>query len=260
MKQDPKPRLIIHPLCPTSKSLLLDLYSNNYLDRVDYVFLDDPRYLDKVKAFPWAVPMLIIDDNGPVAMDPLDYDELYAIIEESYDREINDEDQFKISILYSSYASSISLLYGSVEPLISKSFLYPALRIKIRDVDYDETVRNLKSKATSIYNSFKEKIARALAITIVRHFYYSGITDPDELEKYSKTSVVNSIIFSLSSVGRVNLPTPLYKPDMAEYISEFISRNPKGLLRKIEREHYSIIEDKDYMRLVERLRTNQNKT
>ncbi|MEB3789723.1 MAG: hypothetical protein GSR72_07535 [Desulfurococcales archaeon] len=70
---------------------MLDLYSNNYLDRVDYVFLDDPRYLDKVKAFPWAVPMLIIDDNGPVAMDPLDYDELYAIIEESYDREINDK-------------------------------------------------------------------------------------------------------------------------------------------------------------------------
>lgn len=245
-------RLILHPTCPTSKSLVTFLREEGLLDEFDFIVLDKPTPLPE-GVFPWAVPMVLDAAGDPVAMDPLTPGELASLLK-GEPVEIGDEVEFfKKSILYSAYASALMLAHHSIEPLLQESFLYPALRLKPRRRRYEEVVEVLSSRAEEIYESVKEVAARALSLAVVRFYYYSGVRGWEKIAGLSEEDV-SSIILAMASVGRSHLPVKPVKPDMAGYIASFISRGARGLLRKIEREYRETLLDEDYQSLIKSLK------
>jgi len=248
--------MIIHPTCPTSKSIILSLKEKGIIEKINIIVLDKPTPLPN-NVFPWAVPMLIDKEGSPIAMDPINAEEVEAYLNgEDYD--IGDEIAFfKKSILYSAYASSIVLAHHSVKPLIQESFLYPALRVKQRNRNMSEWKRLLEERHDEIYEDVKETVARALSLAIVRFYYYSGVREWERIAEIDAEDV-SSVILAMASIGRSHLPIKPLKPDMADYIAGFISKSARGLLKKIEKEYHETVEDKEYVEMISKFKYNNN--
>lgn len=223
------------------------------IDKLGYIILDRPMPLEE-GVFPWAVPMLIDEDETPIAMDPLNVGEIEAYLG-GYDYDIGDEIEFfKKSILYSAYAGAVILSHHSIKPLLQESFLYPALRVKPRGRNYKELRDMLEGEAESIYDGVRETVARALSLAIIRYYYYSGVREWERIAEIDEQDV-SAIILAMASIGRSNLPVKPVKPDMTGYIAGFISRSARGLIRKIEREYRETVLDEEYTRILAGLRS-----
>jgi len=240
--------IALHPLCPSSHKLVLDLDKMNILDKVEIVILDKPRPLGK--AFPWSVPLVISPEGEPLAMDPIEAEEIKTIIENGSLKLGDERKMFSSSILYSAYASSIALAHRSLEPLLGDSFLRPALRLDLRNRSPQEARQQLQSVINDIYMGERERIARSLSVSIVRYLWYNGATLEDL--KSVDTHTVGAVILGMASIGRSFLPVVPKRPDMAEFIAGFIKRRARGLLAKIEREYHEILGDNRYQELLGR--------
>ncbi len=239
--------LAIHPLCPTSRSLVKGLAREGLLDKLDLVVLDRPRPLGE--AYPWSVPILLSPEGEPLAIDPLGPGEAAAIITgRPAGPGRSDEEQFAMSVLYSAYASSIALSHRSLEPLLDPSFLSPALRLPLRGEDPDSAARRLGPRLPALYEREKERIARALSVAITRLLWYAGASE-ESLQRLSEDRA-GAIVIAMASVGRAFLPVVPGKPDMAGFIASFISRRARGLLAKVRREHENILGDTEYWGLL----------
>ena len=240
-------RLAIHPLCPTSRSLVKGLASEGLLDRLDLEVLDRPRPLGE--AYPWSVPLLLSPDGEPLAMDPLDPGEAAGIITgRPAGPGRSDEEQLVMSVLYSAYASSVVLAHGGLDPVLDPSFLSPALRLPLRGEAPGSAAGRLAPVLPGLYEREQERIARALSIAIVRLLWYSGAGEED-LKRLSAEQA-GAIVLGMASVGRAFLPSVPGRPDMAGFIASFIGRRARGLLAKVRREHEDILGDSEYWRLL----------
>ena len=249
--------LIVHPTCPTSRELVLHAERRGLWDRIRLVVLDSPGRWS-LPGLPWAVPALARPDGAIVAMDPLGPEELDAILEDRHPGPPEPVQGLVRSILYSAYASSIALSHHGIEPLLTPSFLVPAFRLALYTADpqreASRIAEKLRAEADRIYGENRELIARAMAVSVVRHLYYAGARSPEELQAAASPSAVAAIILGMASIGRSFLPTPPRTPDMADWISSFIRRRARGLLNKIVREERETLTP-DYLEIL-RSRSN----
>ncbi len=244
-------KLFIHPTCPASKELVLSLKGRKLLDRIHVLLLDTPIPVNS-RVFPWSVPLLVDREGYPVAMDPISIEEVEAYLNgESYEAG-GDLELLEKSILHSAYASALTLTHRSIRPLIQESFLYPALRLKIRGIRFEEAKTIIENTAEEFYKRVKEKIARALSIAVVRYYYYSGIRSWERIAAVERGDVAAAVL-AMASIGRVGFPVTPVEPDMVGFMAGFIRRGAKGLLRKIEREYRETLMDDEYIGLIKEI-------
>ncbi len=245
-------KLVIHPSCPSSKSVVLYLVDKGIIGELEVKVVEWPVPLGG-KAFLWSVPLLIDPNGSPLAMDPISGEEVESIITGKWkppSRSV--EEQFIKSVLYSTYGSALALTHRSLRPLLDESFLTPALRIPLTGRDLGEVRQMLEEKIDKLYEENREVIGRAMSIAVVRSLYLSGLRSEDALSELTP-EIVGSIILSMALIGRVGIPLKPYQPDMAQFIAEFIRRRARGLIRKIEREYEETFGDEEYHKLVERI-------
>jgi len=245
----PRVEVLLHPTCPSSRSLVRGLADRGLLDSVELVVLERPAPLGG-GVFPWSVPLVVVDGE-PVAMDPVDAGEVEAIVEGG-EVSVGDEvEAFYWATVYSAYASATILAHGGPEPLLAEpSFLKPALRLPARGVGVDEARARLEGAVGGLFEGRRlETLARALAIALARYYYWAGGRDPRVLEGLGEGGV-GAWILAMASVGRAFLPWEPRAPLMAGYIAGFLARGARGLLRKVEREQAEVMGDEEYLSLI----------
>ncbi|MCE4624990.1 MAG: hypothetical protein F7C35_03905 [Desulfurococcales archaeon] len=247
-----KHKLIVHPSCPSSKSILERLVVSSLFEKVEVIIIDTPSKIP-TGIFPWAIPFLLSPEGTPLAMDPLDWRELESIVESNWEWDgRSDEEQFVTSVLYSAYASATALVHGGFDPLLtSYSFIAPALRTSLRGIEVSEISDKLRRDSTRLYLAARDKIARALSIALVRFLFYGGLREPEKL-KAIDVEQVSALVLAMASIGRGMLPLKPRRPDMVEQMVAFIRRGAVGLLRRVEMEHKRVYTP-EYVELIERL-------
>ena len=239
-------KLIVHSTCMSSRELLHGLRRKGFLGAVDIVPAST-----SLSVFPWSVPMLVSPRGRPVAMDPLSVEEAVAILKgASPPPRGNIEEEFMEAVLYSSYASAIMLVHGDLRPLITPSFLNPALRIPLGRRGLNEASSLLEAEASELYEEYWERVARALAKSIVRVLYWSGRLSEGGLKNMGEGEAA-SLIISLAGIGRANLPLRPSKPKAAGFITSFLRRAGTALARMVMKEQEILLGDKWFIGLLE---------
>ena len=236
--------LVVHPTCASSRSLLHGLRERGLLDKVDIVVAYTPGAAGGVVV--WSVPLLVSPQGDPIAMDPLGIDEFETLLAGGSPGPRGSlEDEFLEAVLYSSYASALALVHGSLLPLArDPTFLAPALRAIPRRLDLARVSRQLEQAAPRLYEDRWETIARAAALSYTRTLYW--VHGPEALEeKLSNTTpdMVAEWLLASASMGRAGLPPSPTRPSAAGYIAEFARRRARGLARKIVREQEELRRD-----------------
>ncbi len=241
--------IYFHPTCATSHEIIIDLYKKDYLDKVKLHNVLSPLQNN----FIWSVPWVIVN-NEPVGTDPITSDEIINIIENK-EIDIDDTlDSFMMSILHSSYASSISILHKDINPMINDSFIKASIRYGFSNIKLDEIKKDIIKNKENLFEKYRDKIRRALSVSFVRELYWSksGKIDHNELLSYTNPVVVGLWLLSKASIGRIGLtPKPYIYGDIdVKEISEFVSKRGKGLLEKIKEEQEAIYNDEKYWEII----------
>ncbi|AFZ70102.1 putative thioredoxin/glutaredoxin [Caldisphaera lagunensis DSM 15908] len=241
--------LYFHPTCATSHEIIMSLYEKGYLDNIKLHNTLAPLENN----FIWSVPWLIVNKE-PVGTDPITSEEIIEIIENKK-IDINDpKESFMMSILHSSYASSISILHKDLQPVINNSFIKASIRYGFSNIELNEFKSQIIKIKENLFEEYRDKIRRALAVSFVRELYWSksGKIDYNEIVNYSNEIIVGLWLLSKASIGRVGLISKPYiygDIDIKE-ISEFVSKRGKGLLEKIKEEQDAIYNDKKYWEII----------
>lgn len=237
-------RLVVHPTCASSRSLLHGLRERGLLDRVELVVAYTPGAAGGLVV--WSVPLLVSPSGEPLAMDPLGVEEAEVLLSGGVPGPRGGlEDEFLEAVLYSSYASALALVHGSLEPLArDPTFLAPALRAIPRRLDLEDASRRLASAAGRLYSENWETIARAATLSYARTLYW--VHGRDALEERLSKSTPDDVaewLLASASMGRTGLPPRPGRPRAAEYIAGFARRRARGLARKIIREQEELARD-----------------
>jgi len=241
--------LVVHSTCASSRTLLYGLRDRGLLDRLVLARADAPAY----RGVPlWSVPLLVSPRGEPLAMDPLGPEEVEAILEGSYRPGKGLEESLYEAVLYSSYATVLSLVHESLEPVVREdSFLVPGLRLWARDTSIEEARRRLLSQAPRLYGEWREVLARAASIAYARSLLW--VVGPERLEEELASSTrerVGAWLLAAASVGRAGLPVRPGLVWAAEYIAGFASRRARGLARKVVREQEEVLGDPWFVGIV----------
>jgi len=244
--------IIIHPTCATSYKIIKYLKAKGILDKVEVLNSDSPATTFKYNV--WSVPWILLDGE-PVATDPIEPEELYSIINAiKINMNWNPTDKFMETILHSAYASSITLLHDSIKPVMDEDLIKAALRTRITRLTREEI------KVTrELYISWKDKLARALAISFIRELWWATQGNPPEtLTKRELDTLIPIWLISKASIGRAGLPNnPAKTLHTTKPIIDFIQKTYKNLLKKIQREQETIYTDKEYWKTLNELGINQ---
>ncbi|MGC8573401.1 MAG: hypothetical protein C0171_05460 [Caldisphaera sp.] len=244
-------KIYFHPTCATSHELIVNLYNKGYLDKVEIYNLLKPLE----NRFVWSVPWLV-KDNEPVGTDPISDDEVINIIENKDIIIENPVESFMMSILHSSYASSIAILHKDLSLLINDSIIKASIRYGHSNVNINDLKNELIENKDKLLQEYRDKIRRALSVSFVRELYWSksGNIDSNDIVKYSDPTIVGLWLLSKGSIGRIGLPKrPLIFNDIdVKEVSAFVQKRGKGLLEKIKEEQENIYNDKLYWEILER--------
>jgi predicted thioredoxin/glutaredoxin len=245
-------KLYFHPTCATSHELIINLYKKGYLNKIEIYNLIKPLE----KSFIWSVPWLV-EDNEPIGTDPISDDEVINIIENKNVYIENPEESFMMSILHSSYASSIAILHKDLSFLINDSLIKASIRYGFSGVDISNLKAAISKNKDRLFEEYRDKIRRALSVSFVRELYWSksGKINSDDIIKFSDPTVVGLWLLSKGSIGRIGLPKkPFVFDDIdVKEISEFVAKRGKGLLEKIKEEQENIYNDKLYWEIIEKI-------
>ncbi len=256
MKDEASIIMYIHPTCATSYSIIKYLYEKNLIDRIKIINTSMVHRLPGFKI--WSVPW-VVRNNKPVATDPVDGKELEALIEGN---EIIIKDlvnAFMSSVLHSVLASAIAALHSSIRPVIDVDLLNAATRGMLEDSEAVNVINELSSKSEILYEEWRERIARALSISFVRDVWWShgGQLEHSDVEAIATPGYIGAWLIAKAGIGRIALPDkPLLlhtNTKTLNAMSRFIRSNVKGLVRKIEKEQKTIIDDGEYWNIINRI-------
>ncbi len=220
------------------------MHERGLLDKIDLAAAYTPGAAGGVVV--WSVPLLVSPEGEPLAMDPLSVGEVVSIIEgRAPEPRGSLEDEFLEAVLYSSYASSLALVHGSLQPLArDPTFLAPALRAFPRKLDLASIADRLAQAAHRLYQEYWETIARAVTLAYARTLYW--VHGPEALAERLTNATADDVaewLLASASMGRVGLPSRPARPRAAEYIADFARRRAKGLARKIVKEQEELQND-----------------
>ena len=248
--------LVVHPTCFSSYRLLKTLGEKGFLNRLRILVANKPSIGFEKKA--WSVPWLLVNSE-PAAADPLEAWEVEAALEGRGLRPPADPaESFMTSVMHSSYASSLVVLWGSLEPVLDKGFAKAAYRAPLTGVDVDKALEEVRGRMRELYDEWVDKLRRTLAVAFARELYWSSNRrlTTDDLVSASRPEVIGAWLLAKASIGRVGLPPNPLGAGMAnaEEISSFISKTGKGILNKVENEANTLFNDKEYWEIVNRLK------
>jgi len=250
-------KVIVHPTCPSSRSLLLGLEERGLLGKVDVVVAVDPwRSTSISRGIVWSVPWVIRDDGTPIAADPVSTDELEVIIQGG-DMNISKDpmDAFVEAVLHSGYATVVSLLHESLEPVLDLGFVSAALRSPLTHEDPDAFIKSVRRELDSLYSRIRGKLLRAAAIGFARDLYWAlgRRIDGETLGRAATSWNVATWMIAKASIGRIGLPSIPGKPRAAGEIADFLARTSNGLARRIRKEQEEIVSDERFNEILRAL-------
>ncbi|MET1127884.1 MAG: hypothetical protein ABWW70_00995 [Thermoproteota archaeon] len=244
--------LVVHPTCASSYRVVKHLDERGLLGRVELVVADKPSAAFRYRA--WSVPWVLVDGE-PAASDPVSPEELERIIVEGKAGAPGSvEEAFMEAVLHSAYASSLALLWGSLEPVLDRDLASAALRSPLTGVKPEEALQRVGAEAERLYGEWSDKMARALGISFVREAWWAlrGKLTAEALRDMATPAAVGAWLLAKASIGRIGLPSrPLLREGPAEAIARFVRAAARGLLNKIEREQREILEDGRYWSILD---------
>ena len=243
-------RIYVHPTCYSSYKLLKYLASKGLMGSVKLVSLAEPW--EAVSSGIVSVPWLSLDGE-PAAVDPVDGEEVEAIIRGVKLNPPRDVlKAYMDSILASSYASSVALLHGSLEPVAFRSLAKAALRYPLTRLDPEPLLETVKSEGRSLYGDLEAKIARVVAVNYVRELYWAsgGSLEPGDL-RVDRLSVAAWLI-AKASVGRAGLPFNPVRAnwDGVDIVVSMVESRGDSILEDVRREQATIYGDLEYLKLL----------
>lgn len=249
-------RVIIHPTCYSSYRLVKYFMDKSISEKVELVVGMYPSVAFKYRA--WSVPWVTVDDK-PVAADPIEPGELETIaLGQVMSLSKSPIEAFEDTVLHSVFASSQLALWRSLDPLLDRDFVSVAVRSALTGIETDYVLMELRNRSQEILNGLIDKTTRALAVSFTREAWWahSGELTSEQLLSIASPGVVATWLIAKSSIGRIGLPgNPTGRAlETARKISDFISKNSKGILSKIEREQREILEDEEYWVYLSRLK------
>ncbi|MEB3774147.1 MAG: hypothetical protein GSR86_04375 [Desulfurococcales archaeon] len=240
--------MIIHPTCATSYTIVKHLHSKGLLEKVELLSASDMGIVFKHRV--WSVPWIMVNGE-PVATDPVEPGEVEGIIEGSGIEPPRDPTlRFMETVLHSAHASSLALLWGSLDPVMDEDLIKAALRSPLTGY----TAKDLDPSRID-YDEWMDKFGRALAISFVRELWWAAEGNPpqepppmDELRVY-----VRHWLISKASLGRAGIPLNPLKNDYSriDSMARFLGASYKALLRRVKREQEAILSDELYWRILE---------
>ena len=244
--------LVIHPSCPVSRRVVLRLADEGLLENIELLDARDPRIVFEYGV--WSVPWLMI--NGiPAATDPLQEDEIVAILRGGEVPAREPLDAFSDALIHSSLAAAIALINDNPLLVVDRGLVSAALRAPVTHADVDRAMQVVIDRLPHVWKEgLKDKVARALGVSFVRELYWArgGITR-EELIEAVKAGAVRIWLLGKASIGRGGLPWRPYRDIMvvAEPIERFVVRGAIGLIKRVEKELKELEEDSRYWKLLE---------
>ena len=246
--------IYFHPSCATSYEVIRGLKAAGALEKVRLVRTVSPSAA--LAARVWSVPWVTID-GAPVATDPTSADEVLAILRGERVDVGDAEEAFMTAVLHSSFASAVALLHGDVKPVVDEEFVSAALRAPLSGADVKKAAEAIRSKSSRLFEEWRDKIRRALAVSFVREAYWAsgGAITPEGLEGLASPLSVGLWVIGKASIGRSALPAVPSRPPTEDFeaIASFVRRSARGLLLKVAEEQRAIYSDAEYLKLVESL-------
>ncbi|MDP8003212.1 MAG: hypothetical protein ACP5I6_01285 [Caldisphaera sp.] len=243
--------IYIHPTCATSYEVITGLYNKGYLDKVKIKNTEKIIGNKFVLSVPW------IEFNGvPIATDPVTVDDVIEIIENNKINVENPTDSVMMSIVHSSFLSSIVMLHKDIEVALNELFLNAALRVPLSKINVEDVKNEMVKWKNKLFDEYRDMIRRALSVSYVRELYwtYSQIK-PEEISSITNKNIVGLWIIAKGSIGRVALPARPYLDNDKdiELISEFVKKRSKGLLEKVKEEQEKIRSNELYWKIIEKI-------
>ena len=244
--------IIIHPTCASSYRLVKNLAEKNLVSRVKLVDVSSPRNFTRLR--PWSVPWVLVGGE-PVAADPTNVDEVLQIINNSWRKQLDLEEQFMKTVLSSAYASSLSYLWGDTSIVLEDSFIEAAVRAKLLGLDVEKIRRILESRSKELYTKWEKKIVKTLAYVFVREYWWSaeGKTSAQEIREHINEEVLGVWLLGKASIGRVGLPPrPLLGREKTSSLYSTVIANLEKILKHVIEEQTIILGDKEYWRILDK--------
>ena len=246
--------MYFHPSCATSRQVIVGLDRAGLLDGVELVpILDGSKTL---KLGVWSVPWVIIDGR-PAVTDPTDADEVIAALKGGRPDVGDEVEAFMNAVLHSSFATTVSLLHGSISPVVDVDFVSAAVRAPLTGNDPRQIASRLAGDGARLFSEWRDKLRRAAAVSFVRELYWAsnGDVTPDQVVSSATPAMVGAWLIAKASVGRGALPARPHGAarEDAEWIASFVSRAARGLLEKVKEEQTEIYGDSRYLRILESL-------
>jgi len=221
-----------HETCYSSFKLISLLEARGTLDRV----VLRRAYPSSFNGVIWSVPWITLDGE-PAATDPVSLQDIEAIMGGGRIPERRPIDAFKEAVLHSSYATAVSLVNSSIEPVIDRGFLSAALRAPLTGVDVDEAAEVIREASREIFEDIYDSMVKSASVSMVRYMWWSRggslpAEPPDDLEYTAALWLLSS-----ASTGRVGLPRdPRSVAAIAKRIAGEVSRSWERLASRIESE------------------------
>lgn len=241
-------RIYVHPTCYSSYKLLKHLMENGLINRVKVIDTSNPSLLDR---FVLSVPWVTIGSRT-VAADPVSGEEVKLMIEGSYKPTIgNPLESFKVTLLSSSYASSIALLHGDLSYAAFRELVEASLRTPLTGLDPEEVLEIVRRDGVSLYEELEVRIAKVLATSYIRELYWAsgGSLNEKDLRGRVDRVAVLTWLMAKASVGRLGLPSnplTMANRDGVEIIVNILEASGDKILSDVRREQETIFKDISY--------------
>ncbi len=246
--------MYFHPSCATSRQVIVGLKRAGLLERVELIPLTDG--LHAIKFGVWSVPWIIVDGR-PAITDPTDAEEVVSTLMGSRPGVGDEVEAFMNAVLHSSFATTVSLAHGSIDPVLDPDFISAAVRSPLTGADYMGIASSLAGEGIRLFVEWRDKLRRAAAVSFVRELYWAsnGSITPEEVASTATPMSVGAWMLAKASVGRAALPVRPHGAarEDAEWIASFVSRAAKGLLEKVRAEQEEIYGDVHYLKTLSRL-------
>lgn len=247
-------KLVVHPTCPSSRRVVMELYREGLLNLVDLIVAEDPwGAMGSSGGLVWSVPWFIGDKGEPLAADPIGEGESTRILRgEPVELGKDPLEAFLDAVLHSGYATVVALVHGSLSPLADPGFISAATRAPLTGVDVGELRRRILEGGEKLYSSIEDKLVRAAAVGFARDLYWAlgRRLDAEELKAHASPGAIAAWLLAKASIGRIGLPRTPSKPEPADAIAGFIARTAAGLARRVSREQEEIASDKVFNELL----------
>ncbi len=243
-------KIVYHPTCATSHRVIKALLENELIDKVNLESIETP--LPSITSGIWSVPWILVDGD-PVATDPVEPDEVVALVRDGKPLEARGDpyEMLAEAILHSAFASAHVITASSLKPVLTGSFARAALRSRYTGY----TLESLDpARLEELYAEWRGKFARALAFSFVRELWWSSQGSIEaETVKSIPLEAFAAWVIGKASVGRIGIPVKP-QPDMGalEEGYNMLVKGASRLIARIEIEQETILADEEYLKLSQR--------